>query len=46
MAAQTNELAQVMESRANMYNLLAKVFITEVTADTLKELRAMQAASL
>ena len=42
MAAQTNELAQVMESRANMYNLLAKVFITEVTADTLKELRAMR----
>ena len=36
------ELIQVMESRANMYNLLARAFISEVDQDFLTELKHMR----
>ena len=38
----SSELIQLMESRANMYNLLARAFISEVDQDFLKELKHMR----
>ena len=42
MAAENTELKELMESRSQMYNMLGRVFMEEIDAATLKELRSMR----